>query len=279
MLISMQRPTSLEWQQIFSMGSIIARFLKSVLLSKIRCTLTITSQIIMISHLASPLTASLLLKSRSILCGSSSFSTTISLQSNASERITFFVLGLYLVQKSHGTQTLSSICLCVNYSNSQSVCLHMMPSREAFLPSTPMSLLALVTFLWFPCLCTWKDTMACAPVKCAASLLFAPQTHKTRHCTCHCPTIIIPCQPILSSIVQKTYPCALMNTLWCRPKKWSLCQQNTVRGACKGVWDQRSSSSQCSWVSEVFPVISIQLHAFGLGKSYPKPHSLLVWPL
>src|SRR5258707_1179117 len=136
------------------MGTIIAHFLESMLLLETEHTLTITSQIIMISHSALPLTALLLLKSRNILRGSSSFSTTISLQRNTSKRTTFFVLGSYLVQKSHGMQTPSSICLCVNCSSSRSVCLYMMPSREAFSPSMPTSSLALATFLLFPCSCT-----------------------------------------------------------------------------------------------------------------------------
>src|SRR5258708_16552758 len=76
------------------MGAIIARFLET------GRTLTITSRIIVISHSASPPTASLLLQSGNIPRGSSSFSTTISLQRNASERTTFFVSGSYLVQKS-----------------------------------------------------------------------------------------------------------------------------------------------------------------------------------
>src|SRR5216684_1222334 len=136
------------------MGAIIACFLESMLLLETRCTLTITSQIIVILHLALPLMASLLLKSRNILHGSSSFSTTISLQRNASERTTFFVLGSYLVQKSHRMQTPSSICLCMNCSSSRSACLHMMPSQEAFSPSMPTSSLALATFPLFPCSCT-----------------------------------------------------------------------------------------------------------------------------
>src|SRR6266849_5926451 len=135
------------------MGSIIARFLESVLLLVTRRTLTITSRIIVISHLASPLTASLLLRSKSIPRGSSSFSTTISLQTNASKRTTFFVLGSYLVQKNHGTQTPSSICSCVNCSSSQSAFLHTIPSREAFSPSMPTSSLALVIFPLSLCLC------------------------------------------------------------------------------------------------------------------------------
>src|SRR6266478_1745159 len=133
------------------MGSIITCFLESLLLFKTGHTHTTTSQIIVISHLASLLTASLLLKSGSIPCGSSSFSTTISLQMNASERIILFVLGSYLVQKSHRMQTFSSIRSWVNCASLRSACLHMMPSREAFSPSTPTSLLALVTFLLSPC--------------------------------------------------------------------------------------------------------------------------------
>src|SRR5260370_37295570 len=136
------------------MGTIIAHFLESVLVLETGHSLTITSQIIIISHSASPLMALLLLKSRNIPHGSSSFSTTISLQRNTSKRTTFFVSGSYLVQKSHGMQTPSSISLCMNCLSSRLVCLHMMPSQEAFLPSMPTSSLALVTFLLFPCSCT-----------------------------------------------------------------------------------------------------------------------------
>src|SRR5216684_6989884 len=128
------------------MGAIIAHFLESMLLLETRCTLTITSQIIVISDSTSPLMASLLLKSGNIPHGSFSFSTTISLQRNTSERTTFFVLESYLVQKSHGMQTPSSIHSCMNCSSSRSACLHMMPSREAFSPSMPTSSLALATF-------------------------------------------------------------------------------------------------------------------------------------
>src|SRR5258708_27833780 len=136
------------------MGAMIGCFLESMLLLESRCTLTITSRIIVISHSALPLTASLLLKSGNIPHGSSLFLTTISLQRNASERTTFFVLGSYLVQKSHGMQTPSSIHSCVNCSSSRSACLHMMPYREAFSPSMPTSSLALATFPLFPCSCT-----------------------------------------------------------------------------------------------------------------------------
>ena len=51
---------------------------------------------------------------------------------------------------------------------------------------------------------------------------------------------------------------------------------NTVREACKGVWHQRSPTSQCSWFPEVSPVISIWLYASDLGKPHPKSCSLLV---
>src|SRR6266478_4657368 len=112
------------------MGSIITCFLESLLLFKTGRTHTTTSRIIVISHSASLLMASLLLKSGSIPRGSSSFSTTISLQMNASERIILFVLGSYLVQKSHEMQTPSSIHSWVNCTSSRLVCLHMMPSRD-----------------------------------------------------------------------------------------------------------------------------------------------------
>src|SRR5258708_34013748 len=118
-----------------------------------RDTRAITSRIIVILHLALPPPASLLLKSGNIPHGSSSFSTTISLQRNASERTTLFVSGSYLVQKSHGMQTPLSISLCMNCLSSRLECLHMMPSQEAFSPSMPMSSLALATFLLFPSLC------------------------------------------------------------------------------------------------------------------------------
>src|SRR5258707_15012532 len=108
------------------MGAIIARFLESLLLLETGRTLTITSQIIMISHSALPPMASLLLKSGNILGGSFSFSNKFSLQRNASERTSFFVLVSYLVQKSHGMQIPSSIRLCVNCFSSRSSYLHIM---------------------------------------------------------------------------------------------------------------------------------------------------------
>src|SRR5216684_6901778 len=114
------------------MGAIIARFLESMLLLETGRTLTITSRIIVISHSALPPTASLLLKSGNIPRGSSSFSTTISLQRNASERTTFFVSGSYLVQKSHGMQTPSSIRSCVNCSSSRSMSAYDALSRSLF---------------------------------------------------------------------------------------------------------------------------------------------------
>jgi len=55
--------------------------------------------------------------------------------------------------------------------------------------------------------------------------------------------------------------------------------RNMARGACKGIWHKRSPSSQCSQVPEAFPVISIWLHAFDLGKSHPEPCPLPVWQL
>jgi hypothetical protein len=152
--MSTQRPAGLERQRIFLMGSIIAPFLKSVLLLETRHTLTITSWIIVMLHSALPPMALLLFKSESILHGSSSFSTTISLWSNAFKRTTFSVLGSYLVQKNCGMQTPSFIRWCVNCSSSRSRCLHLMPSQEAFSPSVPTSLLALATFPLFPCSCT-----------------------------------------------------------------------------------------------------------------------------
>src|SRR5712691_12505423 len=111
------------------MGSIIALFFESVLLSETKAYPTITSRIIVILHSALPLMASLHSKSGSIPHGSSSFSTTISLWTNTSKRTTSFVLGSYLVQKSHGMQTPSSIRSCENYLSLHLVCLHTMPSR------------------------------------------------------------------------------------------------------------------------------------------------------
>jgi len=108
----------------------------------------------MTSHSASPLTASLPSKSGSILHGSSLSSIIISLQTNTSRRTTSFVLGSYLVQRSHMMQTCSSILLCKNSSSFQPVCLHMMPSLAVSLPSMLILSLPLVTFLPFPCLCT-----------------------------------------------------------------------------------------------------------------------------
>src|SRR5713226_8764841 len=121
--------------------------------------------------------------------------------------------------------------------------------------------------------------MVCVPVECAASELFTFQTRKTRHSTCHCPTAIILCQPVLLSIVQKTYCCAPMINLWHRPKQWSLPSQEYSKRSLQGVWHQGDPSSQCSQVPEVSPVVSIRLHAFDMGKSYPKPRPLLVWLL
>jgi len=152
--MNMQRPPCPGRRRIFSMGSIIARFLESVLLLETEGYPTITSRIIVTSHSASPPMASLHSKCGSIPRRSSSFSTTISLRTNAFKRTTFFVLGSYPVQKSHGMQTPSSIRSCENCLSSRSACLYMMPSRAAYSTSMPMSLLALVTFPPFPCLCT-----------------------------------------------------------------------------------------------------------------------------
>jgi hypothetical protein len=123
-------------------------------------------------------------KSESISRGSRLFSTTISLRSNASERTTFSVLELLLVQKCHGTRTPSSIHSCVSCSSSPSACLHVMPYRKAFLPST----LALATFPLLPGSCTRKGTMACP---CARSSVFASRTRETRRSMCRCPAAII----------------------------------------------------------------------------------------
>src|SRR6266850_5727155 len=153
-LRNMQRLAGPERQWISLMDSIIACFSETVLLLETEGYPTITSRIIMILHSGLPRTASLHSKGGNILHGFSLFSTTISLQSNASKRTTFFVLGSYLVQKSHGMQTPSSIRLYENSLSLRSVCLHMMPSRAASLLSMPMSSLPLVTFLPFPCSCT-----------------------------------------------------------------------------------------------------------------------------
>jgi len=112
--------------------------------------------------------------------------------------------------KSHGTQTPSSICSHKNCLSSRTVCLHMTPSQEASSPSMPMSLLALVTFLLFPCSCTWRDTTARVPVECVRSKVLASQTHETERSTCHCPAAIIPSQQMSSSIIRRGYRCARM---------------------------------------------------------------------
>src|SRR6266850_8064491 len=104
-----QRPAGPEQQWISLMDSIIACFSERELLLETEGYPTITPQIIVILHSGLPQMALLHSKGGNILCGFSSFSTTISLQSNASKRTTFFVLGSYLVQKSHGMQTPSSI--------------------------------------------------------------------------------------------------------------------------------------------------------------------------
>ena len=121
--INMQRPPCLGQRRIFSMGSIITRFLESVLLLETEGYPTI-SWIIVTSHSASPPTALLHSKCRSIPRRSSSFSTTNSLRTNALKRTTFFVLGSYPVQKIHGMQTPSSIRSCENCLSSRSACIY-----------------------------------------------------------------------------------------------------------------------------------------------------------
>src|SRR5216684_9137465 len=121
--------------------------------------------------------------------------------------------------------------------------------------------------------------MVCVPVECAASELFTFQTRETRRSMCCCPAAIILCQPVLSSIVQRTYCCTPMINLWCRPKQWSLPPQEYSERSLQGIWHQGDPSSQCSWVPEVSPVVSVRLHAFDMGKSYPEPCPLLVRPL
>ena len=225
--MNMQRcqPACPGWQRIYLMDSIIARFSERVLLLKTEAYLIITSQIDVILHLASPQMASLHLKIRSILCGSSSFSITISLQTNGSKKTTSFVLGSYLVQKSHGMLTPSSIHSCKNCLSLWSGWPHMMPSRAASSPSMPMSSLALVTFRLFPCSCTWKGTIPCVPVKCVRSKVFASQTHETSRSTCCCPIAIIPCQPMSLSIIWTSYCCISIIAWWHKPSQWSLCLQ------------------------------------------------------
>src|SRR6266850_176361 len=113
-----QRLAGLERQRISSMDSIIACFSETMLLLETEGYPTITSRIIVILHSGLPRMALLHSKGGNIPHGFSLFSTTISLQSNASKRTTFFALGSYLVQKSHGMQTPSSIRL---YENSLSL--------------------------------------------------------------------------------------------------------------------------------------------------------------
>src|SRR5258707_11575831 len=121
--------------------------------------------------------------------------------------------------------------------------------------------------------------MVCVPVECAASELFTFRTRETRRSTCRCPTAIILRRLVLSSIVQRTYHCAPMINLWHRPKQWSPPPQEYSKRSLQGIWHQGDPSSQCSWVPEVSPVVSVQLHAFDMGKSYLKPCPLLVQPL
>ena len=137
-------------QWIFSMGSIIACSLESVLLLQTECYPMITLRTIMISCLALPPTALLHSRSRSI---PSSFSIIISLQTNASKRTTFFVLVSYLVQRSHGMRLLH-LSTHENCWSLRLVCLHMTPSLAASLPSVLILSHASVTFLPFPCSCT-----------------------------------------------------------------------------------------------------------------------------
>jgi hypothetical protein len=138
-------------------------------------------------------------------------------KTNTSKRTTFFVLELYLVQKSHRTQTPSSILSCENCSSLWSACLYMMSSQAASSPSMPMSSLALVTFPPFPWLCTWRDIIPYVSVECVGSKVFTSQTCKTRCFTCCYPTAITPCQTVLLSMIQRTYYYAGMNPSWHRP--------------------------------------------------------------
>jgi len=152
-LINTQRhqPACLGPQQVFLMGSIIAHSSESILLLETECYPIITSWTIVILCLALPLMALLHSRSGSIPHGSSLFSITISLQTSTSKRTIFFVLGSYLVQKSHQMPTPSSIHSCENCLNLQLVSLHMIPSQAVSLPSMHMSLLALVIFLLSLC--------------------------------------------------------------------------------------------------------------------------------
>jgi hypothetical protein len=144
---------------VFSMGSIIARFLESVLsLETRRYPHNYFSDHRDHRTRLRPPTVSLLLtkKAEGYRVGSSSFSTAISLQRNASpKRTTFHALGsgMYLGPKSHGTQALSRIRSCVSRSSSRSACLHIdTPLEKPFRPSTQptTSSLALATFPLFP---------------------------------------------------------------------------------------------------------------------------------
>ena len=153
-LINTKGPTYPGGQQIFSMGSIILNSSESMLLLKTKGCPILISLITAISHLALPPTASLHSKTENRLRGSSSFSITTSLQTNASKRTTSSVLASYPVQKSHGMQTPLFYCLWKNYLSLQLVCLHTMPSCAASSPSMPILSLLLVTFLPFQCLCT-----------------------------------------------------------------------------------------------------------------------------
>jgi len=82
------------------------------------------------------------------------------------------------------------------------------------------------------------------------------QTRETRRSTCRCPATIVPQQPMLSSIVQRSCRYARTIALWCRPKQWSPRPPKYSERSL-----QRRMASQ------------------GLGKSHPDPRPLLVWPL
>ena len=83
-----------------------------------------------------------------------------------------------------------------------------------------MSSLALVTFLPFPWLCIWKDTIPCVPVECVRSKVFASPTCETTCSIYCCPASIILHQPVLLSMIRRTYHCVCTITLWHRQAQW-----------------------------------------------------------
>ena len=89
--------------------------------------------------------------------------------------------------------------------------------------------------------------MACVPVECVGSEVFASRTCEIGCSTCCCPTAIIQCQLMLSSIVWRSYRCACMIPLWCRPNQWCPLPQK---------YGKRSLQRHLAWKEFLFSVLS-----------------------